>query len=89
MRLRLSPHRSRQVGLDLVILVEFGFDIVVNACNLLYANKPPCVYVAHASNLLQRVDEVGDGLVCPVLDVVPLEGFQVLFHGLYIYCQTS
>jgi hypothetical protein len=53
MRLRLSPLRGRQVGLDLVILANFGFDIVVDACNLLHANEPPCIHVAHAPNLLQ------------------------------------
>jgi hypothetical protein len=34
--------------------------------------------------LLQSVYEVCNGLVCPVLDLVPLEVAQVLINRLYI-----
>jgi hypothetical protein len=36
------------------------------------------------THLLQRVYQVCDGLVCPVLDLIPLEVAQVLVDRLYI-----
>lgn len=55
-----------EVGLDGVVLVEFGLYVVVERLQF----------------FLERVDEVGDGLVGAVFDFVPLEGAEVLVDGL-------
>ena len=60
------PLSCGKVGLGRVVLGELGLDIVVNAGHV----------------LLQRVDQVCDGLVGAVLDLVPLKGTEILIHGL-------
>lgn len=64
----MPPLRGREIGLDGVVLVEFGLDVVIEGLQF----------------LLQGVDEVGDGFVGAVFDFVPLEGAEVLVDGFYI-----
>jgi hypothetical protein len=80
---RPFPFRGGEAGLGLVVLGELGLDVVVDACYLLRATLD----LARAgrkgrAHLLQRVYQVGEGLVCAVLDLVPLEGAQILVHRL-------
>lgn len=40
------------------------------------------LYVGWGADLLEGIDQIGYGLIRPILDFVPLEGPQVLVHGL-------
>lgn len=61
----LSALSAGEVGLDGVVLVEFGLDIVIEGLKF----------------FCKGVDEVGYGFVGAVLDFVPLEGAEVLVDG--------
>lgn len=73
-------------GLCLVVLAHLGLDVVVNALYLLslLSAMASSFTEQEEAHLLQSVYEVCNGLVGPVLDLVPLEVAQVLINRLYI-----
>jgi hypothetical protein len=76
-----------QRGLCSVVLVELGLDVVVYAGNvlqLLVLADATMRTKRQDTNLLEHVDQLGDGLVGAVLDLVPLEGLQVVVDGLVV-----
>jgi hypothetical protein len=72
-------------ALGLVVLAELGLDVVVDALDFLSTGLAAIIkYECTSIHLLQRVDQVCDGLVGSVLDLIPLEVAQVLVDGLYV-----
>lgn len=78
-------------GLCLVVLAHLGLDVVVDALYLLSLLSAVLIHSTRRirlgltlTHLLQSVYEVCNGLVGPVLDLVPLEVAQVLINRLYI-----
>ena len=94
LRSRLTALEGCEVRLDRVILVELGLDVFVHVDELLRVLSARLLAVAERykcagpSNLLQGVNELAQGLIGAVPDLVPGEAAEVLVRRFCIGWRT-
>lgn len=78
------PLGGLEGAFGLVVLAELGLDVVVDALYFLFSLVTATARYVCNVHLLQCVYKVCNRLVCPVLDLVPLEVAQILVDRLYV-----
>ena len=86
--LRLLSLEDCEGGLDLVVLVVLVLNVVIYTRDFLRPRRQKNKAISRSivPNLLQHIYELAEWFVCPVFDLVPVEGSEVLINR---FCRAS